>query len=336
MLNLIIPMAGKGKRMLPHTLTTPKPLIPIAGKPIVLRLLEEIKNLYSGPIGSIGFIVNGLLPNAKLQLEEMATKLGAIPHFFEQTNALGTAHAIRLAQSLLNGPILIAFADTLFKGGSLLDISKENIIWVNKVQNPGDFGVVQTDSNNVITHLVEKPTTFISDLAIIGLYYFREGKKLQEAICHIINKEICNGGEYQLTSALTYMQQQGSRFLTQLVDEWLDCGNKDNTLYTHQRFLELIANDEKMIAETASIQNSKIIPPVYIGENATIKNTVLGPYVSVGTHTHITGSRIKNSIIQEHTTIKEANLVNSMIGDYVHVEDKAIEINIGNHNTILL
>jgi glucose-1-phosphate thymidylyltransferase len=336
MLNLIIPMAGKGKRLLPHTLTTPKPLIPIAGKSIVERLLEEIKSIYQGPIKHVGFIVKDLPTHIKCQLENMAAEIGAQPHFYEQEEALGTAHAIACAAALLQGPILIAFSDTLFKGNIPLDTSKEAVIWVNKVKNPSSFGVVQVGSNSLVTDFVEKPIEFVSDLAIIGIYYFKKGDMLLQAIQHIIDQQICKGGEYQLTSALTHMQQQGYQFSTQTIDEWLDCGNKEACLHTNQRFLEYLQNTKDMVANSAQIINSTIIPPVYIGEKAIIEHTILGPHVAVGSNTHVTGSHITNSIIQEHARIDKVNLTNSMIGNHVYIEGKCAEIDAGDYNTIIL
>jgi glucose-1-phosphate thymidylyltransferase len=335
-LNLIIPMAGKGKRMLPHTLTTPKPLIAIAGKPIVKRILEEIGSLYPGPIGHIGFVVNGLLPDVQADLQAMATTLGAQSHFYEQKEALGTAHAIGCAAPLLQGPVMVAFADTLFKGNSPVDIDQEGVILVNRVPNPADFGVVRLGPDQFITAFIEKPTQFVSDLAIIGIYYFKEGSVLQEAIQHIIDRNICNEGEYQLTSALSYMQQKGFKFGIHQVDEWFDCGNKQATLHTNQRFLEWLQDKEAMISPLAQVQHSKIIPPVCIGEGVLIEHSIIGPYVSVGRHTHIVGSRIKNSIIQEHTAIQHGNIENSMIGSHVHIQGKSTEINVGDYNIVML
>jgi glucose-1-phosphate thymidylyltransferase len=329
-------MAGKGKRLFPHTLTTPKPLIPIAGKPIVKRILEEIDTLYKGPIGHIGFIIKDLPSSTKSQLKDIATELGAQAHFYEQTEALGTAHAIACAAPILEGPVVIAFSDTLFKGSLPLDISKEGVIWVNKVKDPSSFGVVQVGPDNLITDFIEKPTEFISDLAIVGIYYFKKGEILLQAIQHIIDQKVCNGGEYQLTSVLTYMQQQGYQFTTQTIEEWLDCGNKEACLHTNQQFLHFLEDTEGMVANSAQIHNSTIIPPVYVGENVIIKHTILGPYVSVGHHTHITGSHITNSIVQEHARVNNVNLSNSMIGNHVHIQGKYTEVDAGDYNTIIL
>jgi glucose-1-phosphate thymidylyltransferase len=327
-------MAGKGKRMLPHTLTTLKPMVPIAGKPIVKRILEEIRNVYNGHIANIGFIVKDLSPTVQSQLEEMGRDLNAQVHFFEQKEALGTAHAIGCASSLLKGPILIAFSDTLFRNPLPIDASKENIIWVNKVKEPAAFGVVKVGPDNLITDFIEKPTQFISDLAIIGMYYFREGTILKKAIQEIIDQNISNGGEYQLTSVLEYMQQQGSHFFSQQVEEWLDCGNKEATLYTNQRFLQFLQGNENTIAATAQIHNSKVVPPVFIGDHVMIEHSVIGPYVAIGNNTHITACCIQNSIIQAHSKISQANLEKSMIGNYVTIQGHTKEMNVGDYNTI--
>lgn len=335
MLNLIIPMAGKGKRMLPHTLTTLKPMIPIAGKPVVERLLEEIRSLYKGPIGNIGFIINDLLPTVKSQLEGIAANINAKPHFYEQREALGTAHAIACASPLLQGPILIAYPDTLFKNNLPLDVDKEATILVNKVEDPAAFGVVQVDADNLIHDFVEKPTAFISDLAIIGLYYFKEGAKLKNAIQAIIDQGICKSGEYQLTSALTHMQQQGCKFYAQQVDEWLDCGNKNATLFTNQRFLSFLQEKEGLISPSVQINNSVIVPPVYLGDNVVINHSVIGPYVSIGNQTHVTNCCIRTSLIQENSKLRDANLKNSMVGNHADIQGNIQEMNVGDYNTIV-
>lgn len=335
-LNLIIPMAGKGKRMLPHTLTIPKPLIPIAGKPIVQRILEEIGSLYPGPIGNIGFVVNGLLPSIQADLQAMAKALDAQAHFYEQTTALGTAHAIGYAAPLLQGPVMVAFADTLFKANCPINVDQEGVILVNRVPNPADFGVVSLGPDQLITDFMEKPTQLVSDLAIIGIYYFKEGKVLEAAIQTIIDRNIRNSGEYQLTSVLSYMQQQGFKFGVQEVEEWLDCGNKSATLHTNRRFLEWLQDKEVMISPTAQVEHSKLIPPVYIGDSVVIEHSVVGPYASLGRDTHIIGSRIKNSIIQDHTVIQEGNINNSMIGSHVHIQGKPTEMNVGDYNIVML
>ena len=334
MVNVIIPMAGQGSRMRPHTLTTPKPWISIAGKPIIAHLVENIGALCRGLVGTIGFVVHKLTETTKIQLCAMAQTIGAKAQFYEQPIALGTAHAIFLAQDLLQDRVIIAFSDTLFKSNTPLDPTQGNIIWVKKVTNPSAFGVVKVAPNQLVTDFVEKPTSFSTDLAIIGLYYFREGHILQKAIQQLIAQNTMQGEEYQLTTALSAMQQQGARFTIQEISEWLDCGNQKATLHAHKRLLTLLSNRQELVAHTAHVDHSIIIPPVYLGESAIIKNTVLGPYVSVGGNTSIDNARIQNSMIQEHSVVSNMHLTDSMLGNYVHLAGESAKIDLGDYNTL--
>eukprot|EP01132_Coremiostelium_polycephalum_P002988 gene2988-3731_t len=309
--------------------------MPIAGKLIVHRLIEEIQQLCQAPIHHIGFIVKDLPPLTKAQLTAMATALGAEAHFYEQTEALGTAHAIACAAPLLQGPTLVAFADTLFKNHHPLNIDQEGIICVKQVEDPSAFGVVQTDARGMIIDFVEKPTQFVSDLAIIGIYYFKHGEALLQAIRHIIQQKHHHQGEYQLTSALKHMQQTGYAFSPQTVDTWLDCGNKSACLNANHFFLtHLQQSQQDTVAKSATIQNSTLIPPVYIGEQVVIENTVLGPYVSVGNHTRITNTHITHSILQEYAVIHQAHLTNSIIGHHVQLIGRSSAVDVGDYNHI--
>lgn len=333
-MNLIIPMAGKGKRMRPHTLTTPKPLMPIAGKPIVARLIEEIQAACPIPIDTIGFVVNELAPDTQAALTQLAQEIGAQAQFYSQKEALGTAHAVLCAASLLQGPVIVAFADTLFKSHFTLNKDQESVIWVKKVKDPSSFGVAQLDDQGRVTAFIEKPARFVSDLAIIGIYYFREGAQLHQALQNLVEQDIRKDGEYQLTAALEAMQQQGVQFATQTVDEWLDCGNKDATLHANERFLTFLQGNKDLIAPTAQLHNTVLIPPVYVGEQVVLKNTVLGPHVSVGSHTHISDTRIQNSIVQTHSTIENAILKDSIVGNHVHFSGKSATVSIGDYTMI--
>jgi glucose-1-phosphate thymidylyltransferase len=334
-MHLIIPMAGKGKRMRPHTLTTPKPFMPIAGKPIVARLVEERRVAYTMPIHKIGFVVSELEEATQAQLTQLAQSVGAQAQFYWQHGAQGTAHAVLCAEALLHGPVMVAFSDTLFKCHTHLDISQESVIWVKKVKDPSAFGVVTLNTEGMVADFVEKPTSLISDLAIIGLYYFREGAQLAQALQQLIDRGIRRDGEYQLTTALEAMNRAGVRFATQMVAEWLDCGDKTATLHTNQRFLTFLKGEKDLVAATAQLHNSVLIPPVYLGEQVVVKNTVLGPYVSVGNHSYISDARIQNSIIQAHSTIKNVALRNSMLGNCVHLTGKSAEVSIGDYTTIM-
>lgn len=334
-MNIIIPMAGLGKRMRPHTLTVPKPLLPIAGKPIVHRLVEDIVKVCNDKkIANIGFIIH---PSFGREVEDslmsIAEKVGATGKIYYQTEALGISHALLFAKELFTGNVIVAFADTLFKADFKLDTSMEGIIWVQKVDDPSQFGVVKLNGKNEITGFVEKPSEFVSDLAIIGIYFFKDGKKLAQEMQYLIDNNIKEKGEFQFTTALENLKRKGAVFLPGRVTEWLDCGNKNATVQTNQRYLELI-KDQKLVSPSAKILNSVIIPPCFIGDNAVIENSVVGPHVSVGTSTRISDSRLKNSIIQSNTRISHAVLENSMLGNFVNFETKPLDLSVGDYNTV--
>lgn len=332
-MKIIIPMAGIGKRMRPHTLTIPKPLIPVAGKPIVQHLAESLIKSCSETPEEIAFIIGNFGHEAEKKLMDISGQLGIKGKIYYQNEALGTAHAILCAEESLKGPVIIAFADTLFKAGFKIDGNKDSIIWVHKVQNPSEFGVVTTGADNAITGFVEKPKEFVSDLAIIGIYYFKSGENLCRELKFLIDNNIIKSGEYQLTDALKNMLDKGMGFYTQYVDEWLDCGNKDATVHTNQRVLEMLKG-EPLISKTAKINNSVIKEPCFIGDNVLIEDCVIGPHVSVGKNTQIQNSIITNSIIQENSIIKDANLDNSMIGSFVDFKGKLYELSIGDYTTM--
>lgn len=326
-------MAGMGKRMRPHTLTIPKPLISIAGKPIVQRLVEDISTVIKEDITEIAYVVGDFGDKVEKDLISIAEAMGAKGRIFYQKEPLGTAHAVLCAEESLNGKIIIAFADTLFKANFELDDTKDGIIWVHKVKDPSSFGVVKTDNENYITDFIEKPSEFISDLAIIGIYYFRNGEKLKKELQYLVDNNISKNGEYQLTDALQNLLDKGIKFSTGNVDEWLDCGNKNAMIHTNQRILEL-KNNLNCIDETASINDSVIIKPCFVGKNVIIENSIIGPHVSIGDDTKIKRSIIKNSIIQKNAIIHFANIENSMMGNFVKLEGKAGDINVGDY-TIL-
>ena len=260
-MNIVIPMAGMGKRMRPHTLTVPKPLLPIAGKPIVHRLVEDIAAVCGQPVENIGFVVGHFGEAVEQSLLDIAASVGAKGHIFYQEEALGTAHAVLCAQEVLQGNVIVAFADTLFKADFTLDAAQDGIVWVQQVEDPSAFGVVQLNEEGSIVDFVEKPQTFVSDKAIIGIYYFKKGEDLKTELQYLIDNDLKVKGEFQLTDALQNLKLKGATFKPGVVVEWLDCGNKDATVHTNQRYLEYI-KDQDLIAATAKIENSVIIPPV--------------------------------------------------------------------------
>ena len=215
-------MAGMGKRMRPHTLTTPKPLIKVAGKSIVNWLIEDIAAVCGDTISEIGFVVGRFGEAVEKELIQIAESVGAKGRIFYQDTAEGTGHAILCAKECLKGEVIVAFADTLFRTNFNLDKSKDGVIWVHKVANPSSFGVIKFNENNIITDFVEKPVEFVSDLAIIGIYYFKSGETLHSELQFLIDNDIREKGEYQLTNAMENMKNKGMQFVPGAVDEWLD------------------------------------------------------------------------------------------------------------------
>ena len=334
-MKLIIPMAGMGKRLRPHTLTIPKPLLPIAGKPIVQRLVEDIANVSDEKIEEIAFVIGNFGDEVEAKLKSIAADIGATPKIYYQEEALGTAHAILCAKDSLDDKTIVAFADTLFQADFSLDENQDGIIWVKQIDDPRAFGVVKLNEDNIITDFIEKPEEFVSDLAIIGIYYFKDGSYLKDELEYVIDNDLRDKGEYQLTTALENMKQKGTQFTAAPVTDWLDCGNKDATVSTNQRILE-IAHEKN---NGTSHGNGEIIEPCYIGENVQISDSVIGPFVSIGDNTIIKDSRIENCIIQTNSIIQSAHLTNSMIGNYVEYlangkENGKSSVSIGDYSTI--
>jgi glucose-1-phosphate thymidylyltransferase len=331
-MKIIIPMAGRGSRLRPHTLTVPKPLVPIAGKPMVQRLVEDLASSYGKPIEEIAFIIGDFGDQVEKDLIGIAESLGAKGAVYTQDEPLGTAHAILCAQESMGGPAFIAFADTLFQADFSVDDAVDGMVWVQKVEDPSAFGVIKVDEDNVITDFVEKSPVFVSDLAIVGIYYFKDTDNLRAELQYLIDNNIKDKGEFQLTSALENMKAKGKKFKPGSVEEWLDCGNKDNVVYTNSRILEIKRDKETLIDPSAEILNAVIIPPCYIGKSAVIKNAVIGPHVSIGNNSKVNNSVIVNSVIQNDTTIENANLEDSMLGNLVEFEGKKSEISIGDYS----
>ena len=331
-MKIIVPMAGRGSRLRPHTLTVPKPLVPIAGKPIVRRLVEDITRVCGQKVDEIAFVIGDFGAVVEAELLEIAKSLNAKGAIYHQDEALGTAHAILCAKEALVGPVVVAFADTLFRADFTLDTEKDGIIWVQKVEDPRAYGVIKMNENNVITDFVEKPQEFVSDLAIIGIYFFKDGLKLSAELQYLIDNNITENGEFQLTNALENMKQKGAEFYPGKVDEWLDCGNPIAAVRANKRVLEYSANDEARKA--LNTENTNILEPCFIGANVQLKNCTIGPYVSIGNDTCIINSKIKNTIIQNNTTIVDADLEDSMIGNHVEYMGGKKRISIGDYSKI--
>ena len=332
-------MAGRGSRLRPHTLTVPKPLIPVAGQPIVHRLVKDIAEIVGEQIEEVAFILGDEAffgDEVVASLKKLAEGLGAKASIYRQDQPLGTGHAIMCAKESLSGPTVIAYADTLIQADFKLDPTADAVIWVKQVDRPEAFGVVQLNDKQEIIELVEKPKEFVSDKAVIGIYYFKDGEWLKRELQYLLDNKIMNGGEYQLPDAMRNMMKQGAKFVPGEVAEWMDCGNKTVTLETNTRMLGFLKADanEQLIATSVTLVNSNIIEPCYIGENVKLINTTIGPNVSIGSDCVLENVSVKNSLIQTNTIIKNANLDEAMIGNHVTYNGEFTKISIGDYSVL--
>lgn len=328
-------MAGIGSRLRPHTLTIPKPLTLISGKPIVQRLVEDIVKVVDQKVDEIAFVIGPTFPkDTEEKLMNIAASLNAVGKVFVQEVALGTAHAIQCAKETLVGPCVVAFADTLFKADFTLDAMADGAIWVKKVDEPSAYGVIKV-KDGIITDFVEKPIEFVSDLAIIGIYYFRKAEVLRDEIQYLLDNNITEKGEFQITNALENMKKKGAKFVPGQVDEWMDCGNKDITVETNGRILQFsVEEGNNLISKSVTLDNANIIEPCYIGEDVVLKNATVGPNVSLGDNSIVENSIIKNSLIQTNTTILNAKLNNAMIGNHAYFDGNFTSISIGDYSIL--
>jgi glucose-1-phosphate thymidylyltransferase len=330
-MRIIVPMAGWGSRLRPHTLTVPKPMLKIAGKSIVERLISNISNTVDSKIESISFIIReDFGKEIEKQLLEIADKYKTKAYICYQDEPLGTGHAILCAQEQLSGPVVVGFADTMFDADFKIDTDSDAVIWVKQIPNPEAFGVIKLDANGTITEFIEKPKDFISDLAIIGIYYFKDGNNLREELQYLIDKDLREKGEYQLTTAMEHMRQKGKIMRPGEVKEWLDCGNKNATVESNTAILQA-GKDAKI---EGTIVNSTIIPPCYIEAGSLIEGSVIGPNVSIGKGSTIKNSIIYHTIIQENSVVEKRILSNTMIGSKAMIIGRSEDLSVGDFNQI--
>jgi glucose-1-phosphate thymidylyltransferase len=337
-MKIIVPMAGRGSRLRPHTLTVPKPLVPVAGQPIVHRLVKDIAEVVGEQIEEIAFILGDPAffgDEVVNSLTKLANDLGAKASIYRQDQPLGTGHAIMCAKESLSGPAVIAYADTLIQATFDLDPAADSVIWVKQVERPEAFGVVKLNEKKEIVELVEKPEEFVSDLAVIGIYYFKEVGELKAELQNVLDNNIINGGEYQINDGIKGMMAKGKVFKTGEVDQWMDCGNKKVTVETNQQVLK---NEQtkgnSTIASSVSQKNSIIIEPCFIGENVELKNAIVGPFASIGAGTKIIKSVVSNSIVQHDTEIRNAVIKDSMIGSNVAYNGLARDLSLGDYTLV--
>lgn len=338
-MKIIVPMAGRGSRLRPHTLTVPKPLVPVAGTPIVEQLVNDIAQVVNQPISEVAFVLGDPAffgDDVVQHLTQVARNLGAKASIYRQLNPLGTGHAIMCAEASLEGPAVVAYADTLIRADFAIDPTADAQIWVKKVAQPEAYGVVQLDTTNAITELVEKPKEFVSDLAVIGIYYFKAIEELKAELQQVIEQQLTHGGEYQINDGIKGMMAKGKRFVPGEVKEWMDCGNKEITVETNSKMLRFLAAEGKeLIDPSAILENTTLTPPCYIGKNVVLKNVTLGPGVSIGEGTQVMNSTVKDSIIQKNSVVENAQLEKAMIGNHVRYNGAYTSISIGDYSELI-
>jgi len=324
-MKVIIPLAGKGTRLRPHTHVTPKPMMRVAGKPVMSYVLDELRDL--GGIEQIIYITGHL----KEKVEDFARKSLDIPSvFIEQKVQDGTAGAIALARDYVDQDVLIIFVDTIFDADlSVINrTDADGIIWTKEVEDYQRFGVVVTDEDENMTRIVEKPNTPVSRRANIGLYYIRNWKLLYEGIDHVLASPK-NQGEYFLTDAFQYMIDKGAKIKVIDVEGWYDAGKIETMLETNQTMLE-----KGRARKPSAAGDNTIIDPVYIEENVTLKGSTIGPNVSIGAGSVVEGSRLSHSIIGASSRILRSVITNSLIGDDTILEGVSGEVTVGDHSEV--
>ena len=326
-MKVIIPLAGKGTRLRPHTHLVPKPMLKIAGKPVMAYILEDLEKL--GNVDQVVYVTGHLKEKVEAYTRKEFAKLPAV--FVEQVVQDGTAGAVKLAQPYVDRDVLIIFVDTIFETdlSVIKNTDADGIIWVKEVEDYQRFGVVVTDADGNMTQIVEKPTTPISKRANIGLYYIKNWKLLYEGIDHVLT-EPTNKGEYYLTDAFQYMIDKGAKIKVIDVEGWYDAGKLDTLLETNRTVLQKgAARRPKTVPAGVTIND-----PVYIEDGVTLASSTIGPNVSLGAGTRVEGSILSDTIIGSKGNVKGSTLTNSLIGDDVTIEGLIGEVTIGDHSEI--
>jgi glucose-1-phosphate thymidylyltransferase len=325
-LKVIIPLAGKGTRLRPHTHVTPKPMIRIAGKPVIDYVMDDLQKL--GQVEQVIYITGHL----KEKVEEYTrAKYPFDSVFIEQKVQDGTAGAVALARDHVDQPVFIIFVDTIFDAdlSVVKNLDADGVIWVKEVEDYQRFGVVVTDDKGMMTKIVEKPKEPISKRANIGLYYIKNWKLLYEGIEHVL-KAPKNKGEYYLTDAFQYMIDKGAKLKVVDVAGWYDAGEVGTLLETNRTML-----DKGKARRPASVPAGvKIIDPVYIEDDVTLAASTIGPNVSIGAGSTVENSTMSNTLVGNGSTVKGAKLEQSLIGDAAVVEGVTGKVNVGDHSTV--
>lgn len=330
-MKIIIPMAGRGTRVRPHSHVTPKPLLHVKGKTMVERIVDTFNSVLPRNLEEGVFVLGpDFGADVREELSAICERHGMTAHFAVQEVAEGTAHAVYCAKDWLDGEGIIVFADTLFDMEPGVNLDDADVVaWVKEVDDPSRFGVAVRDGEN-ITAFVEKPRELISREALIGIYYVRDLVGVRDVIAGIIEDDLRgHGREFQLTDAFDRMLKAGLTFRTASVTEWLDCGTIPALMETTAHIL---AKEDAV--HDGDVKDSLIIDPVYIGEGARISNSIIGPNVSVEAGARIDRSVLKDSIVFSHASISGAVLTDSLVGQHATVSLDGKSMNVGDHSEV--
>src|SRR5467141_3018370 len=316
-MKVIVPLAGKGSRLLPLTKRVPKPLVRVAGRPVMDYVMDAVKGLDVDEL----IVITGHLKDVVERY--IVERYDVKATFVEQKTLDGTAGAINLARPYGDSPVLIIFVDTVFEADLTLitRVDADGIIWAKEVQDYQRFGVIVTDAGGYMTRIVEKPSTPVSRLANIGLQYIKDWKMLVEGIAHVLKQPPGKGGEYYLTDAFQYMVDRGRRLLTAPVAGWYDCGKVDTLLETNRHLLEHGRGRRPKTAPKGVI----IQDPVYIEDGVRLADCTVGPNVSLGKGSSVTGSTVANSILGDNVRIQGATVADSLVGDDQVIEGRSVQ-----------
>lgn len=321
-MKLVIPMAGFGTRMRPHTWSRPKPLLPLAGKPMLAHILERFEDM---PVEEYVFITGYLSEQIEVYVEETYD----IPaNFVLQEEMLGQAHALWLAREHLEGPIFMLFVDTLFDDTDFSNLNQndqDGIIFTKEVDDPRRFGVVETNVNGYAQGLIEKPDTKENKQALMGLYYFRESAWLARACEELMERDIMTKGEYYLADAVNLMIDEGAQFTTRTVGVWKDTGKPETTFLTHRYILEHGYDNSPDVLRPGVT----VIPPVYVHPEAKVDRSIIGPYVSIHEGAEVRNSILRDTVVDEEAELDSVLLERSLVGRWAEVKGDFRSVNLG-------
>jgi glucose-1-phosphate thymidylyltransferase len=332
-IKVVIPMAGLGTRLRPHTWSKPKQLISVAGKAVLDHVLDTLSTLHDPENIELINIVGYLGDQIEAYIRERYPRLKS--YFVVQDDPHGQSHAIYLAREYLSGPMMLVFADTLIDSdlSFLAEETAEAVVWVKPVPDPRRFGVAEVGENGWVTRLIEKPQSMENNLAVVGFYYFESAEELLSAIVEQMDRNIKFKGEFFIVDAINIMLERGLKLRTQKVDVWMDAGTPEALLKTNRYLLE---NGRSNTAEVMEREGVVVIPPVFVHPTAEVVNSVIGPHVSLGVECRVKSSILRNSILEDEAMVTDVILESSLVGRCSQIQRRAGVINAGDQTVVKL